>query len=87
MCVCHETYGAHLRAKNLNIGYCQSWRGLDKSAQDHMESEVEAYRNARREGIQPAGSTTQQVRYAIEQSDKFGKAFDASKPLAHLPED
>lgn len=87
MCSCHETYGAHLRAKNFNIGYCRSWRGLDKSAQDTMEREVNNYRSARAQGIQPAGSRPEQVRYAIEQSDKFGKAFDAASPLNHLPED
>jgi hypothetical protein len=52
-----------------------------------MEREIEDYKSARREGIQPSASNPRAVRYAVEQSDKFGKPFNAANPLAHLPED
>jgi hypothetical protein len=82
----HPTYGACLRAKNLRIAYCQSARGHDKTAQDNTDRECNAYRRARSEGIQPGGTTTRAVEYAMSQSDRFGKAFDAGKPFDHLPE-
>jgi len=89
-CSCGEgcpTYGACLRRKNLHIGYCQSWRGHDYTADKKNERECDAYRAARAQGIQPGGTTTQAVRYALDQSNWHGRAFNAAKPLAHLPED
>jgi hypothetical protein len=42
--------------------------------------ELQAYRDARAQGIQPAGTTTQAVRAAVEISNKTGKAFNADNP-------
>lgn len=83
----HVTYGACLRAKNLRVGYCQSARNHDKTNQDRIERECDSYRKARAEGIQPAGTNTRAINYAFQQSDTHGKAFNAAKPLNHLPED
>lgn len=81
------TYGACLRKKNLRIGYCQSARGLDYTWQKKNEAECESYRQARSEGIQPGGTSSAAVAYAKKQSDHFGKAFDAARPLNHVPDD
>ena len=41
-------------------------------------SELQAYRDARAQGIQPAGTSTRQVQKAIDDSNKVGKAYDAN---------
>jgi hypothetical protein len=41
------------------------------------ESELQAYRDARAQGIQPAGTTRKHIQQAYDASDKLGKAYDA----------
>lgn len=78
-CACKcESYGAHLRSKNLKIGYAASARGADASTQKRWDAELEAYRDARLQGIQPAGTRMHQVRDALDKSDQLGAPYDAS---------
>ena len=42
------------------------------------DGELEAYRAARAEGIQPAGTTIKKIQEARRASDDMGKAFDAN---------
>ena len=42
------------------------------------EGELQLYRDARRQGIQPSGTSTAKIRRAMDISDKAGKAWDAS---------
>lgn len=42
------------------------------------DKELQSYRDARAQGIQPTGTTTQAVRAAVEISNKTGVAFDAN---------
>ena len=42
------------------------------------DGELEAYRSARAEGIQPAGTTMKSIQEARRASDVMGKAFDAN---------
>lgn len=41
------------------------------------DKELQAYRDARAQGIQPAGTSMKQVRDAVEISNKTGKAYQA----------
>lgn len=78
-CACGcPTYGAHLRSKNLRVGYARSAAGMDATTQKRWDAELEAYRDARSQGIQPAGTRMSQVRAALDASDASGSAFDAS---------
>lgn len=80
-CTCggnHDTFGACMRAKHIRVGYCQSARGLDATAQRNNERELALYKSAREQGVQPAGTRTHQIRYALDQSDQTGRAFDAA---------
>ena len=52
--------------------------GLDYSAQKRWDKELDLYKSARAQGIQPASTRTRDIRKALEISDKTGKAFDAS---------
>lgn len=86
-CTCgqgHETFGACLRAKNIRIGYCQSSRGLDASSEKSKERELADYKDARRQGVQPASTFTKDVREAMDVSDRTGVAYDAAKGTTPL---
>lgn len=82
-CTCgkgHETFGACMRAKHIRVGWCQSGRGLDASAERDKDRELNLYAAARRQGIQPAGTSTHQTLTALEISDRAGFAYDATVP-------
>lgn len=79
-CTCgkgHATFGECVRAKKLNIGYCQSARGLDRTWQRKNEAELALYARAREQGIKPAGTSEAATRFALEMSDRAGKPFNA----------
>lgn len=42
------------------------------------DAELQLYRDARAQGIQPSGTSTAKIRRAMDISDKAGKAWDAS---------
>lgn len=76
--VTYPTYGAYLRAKNLKIEGCRSAvGGPDRTSQKKWDAELQAYRDARRQGIQPAGTKMHQIRAAVEASNEKGLAYDA----------
>ena len=66
-----------MRSKNLRVAYCNSANGLDYTAQKKWDNDLDAYRAARAQGIQPAGTRRDQVDRAVQLSDKVGKAYDA----------
>jgi hypothetical protein len=79
-CTCgagHSTFGACVRAKGIRIGYCQSAKGHDYSQQKAWDRELDLYRDARHQGIQPGGTSTIASQFAIEASNRTGEAFDA----------
>lgn len=68
-----------MRAKNIRIGWARSAVGLDASAEKAKVRELAEYKAARDQGIQPAGTRTPQTRFAVEQSQKLGRAWDAGQ--------
>lgn len=80
-CTCgagHATFGACIRAKNLRVAYCQSWKNFDYTRARSVERELDAYKSARDQGVQPAGTRLSQTRTALDASDQIGVAYDAS---------
>lgn len=73
----HPTYGACLRAKNIRIDGCRSSFGRDRTANNNNQRELSLYANTRRQGIQPSSTKTKDIRHALDQSDRTGRAFDA----------
>lgn len=71
------TFGECLRRKGIRIGYCQSAKGHDYSRQRAWDRELDLYRDARRQGIQPGGTSTVASEFAIAMSEKSGEAFNA----------
>lgn len=72
----HNSWGECLLASNIHIGQ------IDATAERKKDKELSAYRDARRQGVQPAGTTMAKVRRAMEISERTGKAYDASAPLS-----
>lgn len=50
----------------------------DRTQQKRWDKELDLYRNARSQGIQPAGTTTAKIRKAVDLSNAAGAAFDAT---------
>lgn len=80
----HATFGACMRAKNLRVGYCGQGGG-DATRQKHWDRELDAYRDARRQGIQPEGTTMRKIRRALDASDHNGTPYNARDPLGLRP--
>lgn len=83
----HATWGECMRAKNTRVAWAASASGLDRTAEKKWDAELQLYRDARAEGIQPAGTTTEKINQARELSDLTGKPFDAANPLASITKD
>jgi hypothetical protein len=81
-CTCDNqcsTFGACLRRKGIRIGWCRSAAGYDLSAEKANRAELDLYKSARLQGVQPTGTRTDQIRFALDESDRRGTAFDAGK--------
>lgn len=73
----HASYAECLRSKGTRVAYCNSAGGWDATRQRKWDAELDAYRDARAEGIQPAGTRMKDIVEAKRISDATGKAFQA----------
>jgi len=69
----HYTFGECVRAKGLQIQPNIMGGQVNKSG----ESELQAYRDARAQGIKPAGTTKAKVEEAVRISQETGRAYEA----------
>lgn len=73
----HENWGECLRASNLEFSTGDA--NSAKSMSDRKwNAELEAYRSARAQGIQPEGTSMVKIKDAVEKSNKVGKAYDGN---------
>jgi len=72
----HESYVECLKASNLQINTGDAGRSESMTAKK-WDGELEAYRKARAEGIQPSGTTMKAINEAKAASDKLGAAYNA----------
>lgn len=70
----HLTWGECMRAKNAVVAYC-GIAGGDASSERKWDKELQAYRDARAQGIQPTGTTMPKIEAALRASDKVGAAY------------
>jgi len=73
----HSSWGECLKASNIqmNSGDAASNKTMTSKKWD---AELQAYRDARKQGIQPAGTSMRKIREAVEISNKTGVAYQAS---------
>lgn len=74
----HATYGECIRAKGLRIAYCNSaGGGGDATAQKKWDKDLDAYRAAVRQGMEPETTRIQDVNAAVRWSEKNGVAYSS----------
>ena len=74
-CTCgagHATFGACIRAKGIHIGDIKG-----RPANKQWDADLHAYADARRQGIQPAGTERHHVDRAVRISESDGQAWQA----------
>jgi hypothetical protein len=68
-------FGCKVGTLEMGTGDANSNRTMSSKK---WNGELNAYKKAREQGIQPAGTTMKKVQEAIDKSDKAGKAYDAN---------
>ena len=68
-------FGCKARTLQLSPGDAAGNKGMPNKKWD---AELNAYKNARAQGIQPAGTSMKKIQDAVDKSDKAGKAYDAN---------
>lgn len=71
------SYAECLRGKRARVAYCNTAGGMDLTTQKNWDRDLDAYRDARRQGIQPSSSSRQSVDAAVQISNETGQAFQA----------
>lgn len=73
----YPTYGSYLRSKAIRVEGCRdATGGQDRSTQKRWDAELNLYRSAVAQGIQPDGTSTAKVRRALDLSDRAGRAYN-----------
>lgn len=67
-------FACKVRTLELNTGDAGR---AESMSQRKWDAELNAYREARRQGVQPAGTTMKAVKEAMQASDNLGSAFNA----------
>lgn len=74
----HATWGECVRAKSLKIAY-SGINGSDATAQKNWDGELDEYRSAVAQGIQPETTKIKDTREAIDWSQRHGQAYSYEK--------
>jgi hypothetical protein len=76
-----DCFGCKASTIQLSAGDADSNKAMSNRK---WNGELDAYAEARRQGIQPAGTRMGQIKAAVEASDTIGRAYDAgTMPAAH----
>lgn len=75
----HMSFGECMKAKGIRVAYCQSWKGHDYTRQKNWDKNLEGYRAARAEGIEPRSTWPADVEKAVRVSDMTGEAAKATR--------
>jgi hypothetical protein len=81
----HTSWGDCLRAASPRTYLASPSKGLDGTAQKNWDRELDSYRAARRQGIQPDGTKAHQIEAAVKASDAagaaYGRDFNVATPM------
>lgn len=84
----HASYGECLKDKSVKTYLASPSKGLDGTWQKKWDQELGLYAQARKEGIQPDGTTLAKVTQAIKASDKagaaYGRDFNVAGPMPEV---
>lgn len=73
----HGSYAECLKDKNVGDVGVRISNGFESSKQQKWDRDLDAYADARRQGIQPKSTSRKDTEAAVAVSDKLGNAFDA----------
>jgi len=80
----HKSWGECARAANLRVAYCGIGGG-DATEQKRWDAELDLYRTARKQGVRPDGTKTNQIMRALKASESagaaYGRDFNAAGPM------
>lgn len=71
----HATWGECLRDAGVRTYLASPSKGLDGTRQKKWDQELELYRHARRQGIQPDSTNRPDIERALKASDAAGAAY------------
>lgn len=71
----HASWGECLRAAQVRTYHVAVSNGFDATAQKKWDRELDSYKSARDEGIQPDGTKQKQIDDARRRSDEAGAAY------------
>ena len=75
-CDSNPCFGCKAKGLQLSTGDANGRAAMPKRK---WEGELQAYRNARKQGIQPAGTTMEKIVAAEKASENLGRAYNAEK--------
>ena len=76
-----DCFGCKAKGLQLATGDAAGNIIASGTTQKKWDKELDLYKRARAQGIQPDGTQTKQVQKAIDVSNRTGVAYDASSPL------
>jgi len=71
-----ECFGCKAKSLQMNAGDARGDVNASGTTQKKWNSELDAYRSARAQGIQPNGTKRKQIEAAHDASEKLGTAYD-----------
>lgn len=81
----HASWGDCLRDAGVRTYLASPSKGLDGTRQKKWDAELQAYRDARKQGIQPDSTNMPDIDRAVKASDAagaaYGRDFAAAPPL------
>lgn len=75
----HGTWGACARSARMQVAPIANIAGAKA-----WDAELGAYKDARRQGVQPSGTRMKNITDAMEISQRTGKAFNAEDPIGSI---
>lgn len=74
----HASYSECLQSKTLHVAYSnEGGKAGDYTTQKKWDRELDSYRDAVRQGMQPESTRTKDIQKAVRWSEKYGRAYSA----------
>ncbi len=75
----HQSWGECRRSLGLRTAYMQEWKGLDYTREKKWTRELDAYADAKAQGIQPDSTRIADIEGAVRVSNETGYGYDSQK--------
>ena len=72
-----DCFGCKIKTLEMNAGDAKSNIIASGTTQKKWDKELQLYRDAKAQGVQPAGTSTKAIRSALEASEVLNKPYDA----------